>query len=158
MKANWKKTLKDAGCWLSNNRMKNEIIVDKCKVMYMGKIILHNRWWSWLVITMQKQDLGVIIDSSRKMSVQCSVAIEKVNWMLGIIKGRIEKKKKAGGGEGKNKGKKTVLYKHCKNPWCAPFSTTCAILPFTSRRMICYNYKHTKKREWVINSIHATIT
>lgn len=52
---------------------------------------------------MQKQDLGVIIDSSRKMSAQCSVAIEKVNWMLGIIKGRIERKKK----KGKRKGKKT---------------------------------------------------
>lgn len=61
--------------------------------MYIGKIILPKQWWSWLVITTQKQDLGAIIASSMKMSAQCSVAITKVNWMLGIIKRGIEKEK-----------------------------------------------------------------
>lgn len=92
MKANWKKhwRLQDAEWLIIKWKMK--FIVDKCKVMYMRKIILRKRWWSWLVITTQKQDLGVIIDSSMKMSTQCSVEIKKVNRMLGIIKRWIEQR------------------------------------------------------------------
>lgn len=127
MKANWKKhwRMQDAEWLLIKWKMK--FIVDKGKVMYMGKKTLHKHWWSWLVITTQKQDLGVIIDSSMKMSAQCSVAIKKLNWMLGIIKRRIEKKKQ-----------KIELYKCCKKSMmCSIFNSMCnSILSISEQDMV----------------------
>ena len=41
---------------------------------------------SELSVTDQKKDLGVIVDSSMKVSTQCAAAVKKTNSMLGTIK------------------------------------------------------------------------
>ncbi|KAG6933171.1 hypothetical protein G0U57_019969 [Chelydra serpentina] len=45
-----------------------------------------------LATTNQEKDLGVIVDSSLKTSMQCAAAVKKANRMLGIIKKGIENK------------------------------------------------------------------
>ena len=43
-------------------------------------------------MTDQERYLGVLVDSSMKVSTQCAVAVKKANSMLGIIKKGIENK------------------------------------------------------------------
>ncbi|CAM5152026.1 unnamed protein product [Natator depressus] len=79
--------------WATKWQMK--FSVDKWKVMHIGK---HNPNYTYkmmgskLVVTTQKRDLGVIVDSSLKTSTQCAVAVKKANRMLGIIKKGIDNK------------------------------------------------------------------
>ena len=47
---------------------------------------------SELSVRDQERDLGVLVDSSVKVSTQCVVAMKKGNSMLGIIKMGIENK------------------------------------------------------------------
>uniref|UniRef100_A0A8C8SCV0 Reverse transcriptase domain-containing protein n=1 Tax=Pelusios castaneus TaxID=367368 RepID=A0A8C8SCV0_9SAUR len=79
--------------WASKWQMKFN--VDKCKVMHIGKNnpnYTYNMMGANLATTSQEKDLGVIVDSSLKMSVQCAEAVKKANRMLGIIKKGIENK------------------------------------------------------------------
>ncbi|CAM4413494.1 unnamed protein product, partial [Caretta caretta] len=69
--------------------------VDKCKVMHIGKNnpnYTYNMTGANLATTNQERDLGVIVDSSLKTSMQYAVAVKKANRMLGIIKKGIENK------------------------------------------------------------------
>ncbi|CAM5102996.1 unnamed protein product [Eretmochelys imbricata] len=69
--------------------------VDKYKVMHIGKNnpnYTYNMMGANLATTNQEKDLGVIMNSSLKMSTQCAAAVKKANAMLGIIKKGIENK------------------------------------------------------------------
>ena len=77
--------------------MANEMYVDKCKVMHIGKNnpnYIYNMMGTNLATTTRERDLGDIVDSSLKTSTQCAAAVEKANRMLGIIKKGIENKTK----------------------------------------------------------------
>uniref|UniRef100_A0A8C4XYG1 Reverse transcriptase domain-containing protein n=1 Tax=Gopherus evgoodei TaxID=1825980 RepID=A0A8C4XYG1_9SAUR len=79
--------------WATKWQMKFK--VDKCKVMHIGKNnpnYTYNMMGAHLATTSQEKDLGVIVDSSLKMSTQCAEAVKKANSMLGIIKKGIENK------------------------------------------------------------------
>uniref|UniRef100_A0A8C3H706 Reverse transcriptase domain-containing protein n=1 Tax=Chrysemys picta bellii TaxID=8478 RepID=A0A8C3H706_CHRPI len=79
--------------WATKWQMKFN--VDKCKVMHIGKNnsnYTYNMMGANLATTSQEKDLGVIVDSSLKMSTQCAEAVKKANRMLGIIKKGIENK------------------------------------------------------------------
>lgn len=52
----------------------------------------HATLGSGLTETAQKRDLGVLADSSIKMSIQCAVAVKKANSILEIIKWCVENK------------------------------------------------------------------
>ncbi|CAM5145823.1 unnamed protein product [Natator depressus] len=79
--------------WATKWQMKFN--VDKCKVMHIGK---NNPNYTYIMMganlatTNQEKDLGVIMDSSLKTSMQCAAAVKKANGMLGIIKKWIENK------------------------------------------------------------------
>ena len=47
---------------------------------------------SELAVTEQKRDLGIVVDSSMKMSTQCAATVKKANSMLAIIRKGIESK------------------------------------------------------------------
>ncbi|CAM5143004.1 unnamed protein product [Natator depressus] len=77
--------------WATKWQMKFN--VDECKVMHTGKNDPHytyNMMGANLATTNQERELGVIVDSSLKMSTQCTAAVKKVNRMLGIIEKGIE--------------------------------------------------------------------
>ncbi|CAM5122732.1 unnamed protein product [Eretmochelys imbricata] len=87
------KDLKKLSDWATKWRMKFN--VDKCKVMHIGKNnanYTYNMMGTNLATTNQERDLGVIMDSSLKMSMQGAAAVKKANGMLGIIKKGIENK------------------------------------------------------------------
>lgn len=119
-----KNTLKTVGCWVTV-KWKIKFLVDKCEVIYIGKIILPKQWSFWLVIITQNQELGTIIASCMKMSAQCSVAIKKSKLSARNYK---ERNREGNPTKQKKPSQKTMLYKISKNPLCAPFSVACAIL------------------------------
>ncbi|CAM4547301.1 unnamed protein product [Lepidochelys olivacea] len=87
------KDLSKLGDWVTKWQMKFN--VDKCKIMHIGKHdpnYTYKMMESKLVVTTQEKDLGVIVDSSLKISTQCAVAAKKANKMLGIIKKGIDNK------------------------------------------------------------------
>ena len=47
---------------------------------------------SELSVTDQERDLGLLVDSSMKVSIQCAAAVKKASSMLGIIKKGTENK------------------------------------------------------------------
>ena len=49
-----------------------------------------NLMGSELVVTEQERDLGVVVDSSMKMSTQCAATVKKESSILGIIRKGIE--------------------------------------------------------------------
>ena len=69
--------------------------VGKCKVMHIGAKNPNFKYrltGSELSVTDQERDLGVLVDSSMKVSTQCAAAVKKANSMLGIIRKGIENK------------------------------------------------------------------
>ena len=69
--------------------------IDKCRVMHVGAKnpnYVYKLMGSELSATNQERDLGVLVDSSMKMSTQCAAAVKKANSMLGIIRKGIENK------------------------------------------------------------------
>ncbi|CAM5145241.1 unnamed protein product [Eretmochelys imbricata] len=79
--------------WATKWQMKFN--VDKYKVMHIGKNnpnYTYNMMWANLATSNQEKDLGVIVDSSLKTSMQCAAADKKAKGMLGIIKKGIENK------------------------------------------------------------------
>ncbi|CAM4694163.1 unnamed protein product [Caretta caretta] len=79
--------------WATTWQMKFN--VDKCQVTHTGKNnpnYTYNVMGANLATTNQEKDLGVIMDSSLKTSMQCAEAVKKANRMLGIIKKGIENK------------------------------------------------------------------
>ncbi|CAM5108054.1 unnamed protein product, partial [Natator depressus] len=95
-KADWEELQKDLtklSDWATKWQMKFN--VDKCKVMHIGKNnpnYTYNMMGANLATTNQEKDLGVIVDSSLKMSMHCAAAVKKAIRMLGIIKKGIENK------------------------------------------------------------------
>ena len=63
--------------------------VDKCIVIHMGK---HNKKSEYklgnkaIVQAKQEKDLGIIVDSSGKFSLQCVAAVKKANSVVGMIR------------------------------------------------------------------------
>ena len=81
------------GEWASKWQMRFN--VSKCKVMHAGAKkpnFEYNLMGSELAVTKQERDLGVVVDSSMKMSTQCAATAKKANSMLGIIRKEIENK------------------------------------------------------------------
>ncbi|CAM5114425.1 unnamed protein product [Natator depressus] len=79
--------------WATKWQMKFN--VEKCKVMHIGKNnpnYTYNMMRANLATANQEKDLGVIVDSSLKTSMQCAAAVKKANGMLGISKKGIENK------------------------------------------------------------------
>ncbi|CAM4470707.1 unnamed protein product [Lepidochelys olivacea] len=67
--------------WATKWQMK--FYVDKYKLMHIGKNnpnYTYNMMGANLATTNQEKDLGVIVDSSLKMSTHCAVAVKKSKW------------------------------------------------------------------------------
>ena len=63
--------------------------------MHVGKektYFKYNLMGSELAVTEQERDLGVVADSSMKMSIHCAATVKKANSMLGIIRKAIQNK------------------------------------------------------------------
>ena len=70
--------------------------VDKCSVVHFGHKNAHNTYKlgnQQLKSSVNKKDLGVIVDSTGKFSEQCRIAVNKANSTLGIIRRYVKSKK-----------------------------------------------------------------
>ena len=94
--------------------------LDKCVVIHMGnknRKCLYELGGQNLKSVEQEQDLGIIVNSSGKTSEQCTMAANKANQILGMIKRNIK---------WKDKNIITKLYKalvrpkleYCVQAWC----------------------------------------
>ncbi|CAM4587787.1 unnamed protein product [Lepidochelys kempii] len=87
------KNLTKLSDWATKWKMKFNVV--KCKIMHTGKSnpnYTYNMMGANLATTNQEKDLGVIVDSSLKMSMQCAAAVKKANGLLGIIKKGVKNK------------------------------------------------------------------
>ena len=81
------KDLSKLGEWAAKWQMCFNI--RKYKVMHTGaknQNFIHQLMGSELSMMDQERDLGVLVDSSMKVSTQCAVAVKKANSMLGFMK------------------------------------------------------------------------
>ena len=94
--------------------------LDKCVVIHMGnknKKCLYELGGQKLKSVEQERDLGIIVHSNGKTSEQCTMAANKANQILGMIKRNIK---------WKDKNVITKLYKalvrpkleYCVQAWC----------------------------------------
>ena len=60
--------------------------------MHINQNVSYQLMGSELSVMDQERDLGVLVDSSMKESTQCTVAVKKANFMLGLIKKGVENK------------------------------------------------------------------
>ena len=74
--------------WQWANSWAMQFNVDKCKILHIGN---SNPGWQYtmngqlLESVAEEKDLGIIMNSTAKPSVQCAMAVKKANQMLGLI-------------------------------------------------------------------------